>query len=119
MPFSYREEDRRCVEVFSAAQVPAIAFYQALKRGRIASRGGGNRLPDIPPAVELELSRFDDAPAQVGLESGPAMESVRPGEHKLSVMQGEFRGSAPGSRAAASETASGSPARTASSNCFA
>ena len=31
MPFSYREEDRRRVEVFSTAQV-RIAFHQALKR---------------------------------------------------------------------------------------
>src|SRR5437867_8833375 len=89
MPLSYGEVDRRRVEVFSTAQA-GIALYQALKRERVAGRGGCDRIPDITPQVGFHFRRFDHAPAHVGFEPGPAMEPVRPGEHKLSIVKGEF-----------------------------
>src|SRR5579871_6818428 len=89
MPFSYCKVDRRRVKVFRTAQI-AIAVQQASKCDGVAGCGGGDRVPDITPQLGIQFRRFDHAPAHEGFESGPALESVRPGEDQLSIVQGEF-----------------------------
>jgi hypothetical protein len=89
MPFPHCEVDSRSVEIFSTAQA-RIAFDQALKCERVACRGGRDRVPDIVAAIRFQLRRSDHASVYVGFEPWPAMESVRPGEHKLSIVQGEL-----------------------------
>ena len=90
MPFSYGEVDSRRVEILGMAQA-GIAVDQAPNRGCVAGCGGRDRVPDIT-AVGFKFRRLDHAPVHIGFEPWPALESIRPGEHKLRIVQGEFPG---------------------------
>ena len=62
----------------------------ALKSDGMACRGGRNQCPKYRGRDQTPAPADDHASIHIGFEPGPAMESVRPSKHELSIVQGEF-----------------------------